>query len=166
MLHKFSFRNSPCKILTKRGGGRLGFSWSVTKSVAKQKAKLKKFICENFLRNSQAEHTKIQSRFLLQQLRWLPLKWLILSQNETQHTLLEHPSLPYWVFYPYSQSLYGRQTYAIVITKFSGIGRLPFCISYCATLRAFRVLSCSTIWKYHSEIAAITPCRTCGKMNI
>ena len=95
MLHKFSFRNSPVKILTKRGGGRLCCSWSVTKSVTKQKAKFKKFICENFLRNSQAEHKKLQSRFLLQQLRWLPFKWLLLSQNETQHTFLGHPSLPY-----------------------------------------------------------------------
>ena len=144
------------------------FSWSVTTSVAKQKTKLKKFICENFPRNSQAEHTKIQSRFLLQQLPWLPLKWIILSQNVTQHTLLEHPSLPYWVFYPYSQSLYGRQTYANVISKFSGIGRLPFSISYWATLRALRALGCSTIkgfpniikWKYHSE------CRACAKINI
>ena len=49
-------------------------------------------------------------------------------------------TLPYPTefFYPYSQSLQGRQTYANVITKFSGIGRLPFSISYWATLRVSR----------------------------
>ena len=41
-LHKFSFMNQPVKILTKQGGGRLGCSWSVTKSVTKHKA-LKSF---------------------------------------------------------------------------------------------------------------------------
>ena len=156
MLHKFSFRNSPCKILTKRGGGRLGFSWSVTKSVAKQKSKLKKFICENFLRNSQAEHTKILSRFLLQQLRWLPLKWLILSQNETQHTLLEHPSLPYWVFYPYSQTVYGQQTYANFLASV-GYHFLLAIGLHCAPFSTIKGFPNIIKWKYHSEIAAITP---------
>ena len=62
---------------------------------------------------------------------WLPLKWLILCQNETQRSYLGLPLLPYWGFYPYSQSLYGRTRYAHadVITKFSGMDRLPNCLS-------------------------------------
>ena len=38
MTYKFSFMNQPVKILTKQRGGRLGCSWSVTKSVTKHNA--------------------------------------------------------------------------------------------------------------------------------
>ena len=40
----------------------------------------------------QIKHKKIQSRFLLEQLRWLPLKGLFLRQDETRRTCL---GLPY-----------------------------------------------------------------------
>ena len=86
------------KILTKRGGGRLGCSWSVAKSVTKHKA-LKSL--SNLLAKmlSRVGHKKLQSTFLLVQMRRLPLKWLILRQNETQPTSLGLSSLPYWVFF-------------------------------------------------------------------
>ena len=47
---------------------------------------------------------ELQSRFLLEQLRWLPLKWL------TRCNVHARDSLPYPAefFYPYSQSLYGQ----------------------------------------------------------
>ena len=43
---------------------------------------------------------KPQPIFLLEQLRWLPLKPLILRQKGTQRTCLRLPSLTYWVFIP------------------------------------------------------------------
>ena len=43
---------------------------------------------------------KLQSIFLLEQLRWLPLKPLISRQKGTQRTCLRPPSLTYWVFIP------------------------------------------------------------------
>ena len=91
MLHKFSFMNQPIKILTKQGGGRLGCSWSVTKSMTRHKA-IKSF------RKSDTRN------FLLEQIHWLPLKWLILHRN----AMYVWDSLPYptEIFYPYSQSLY------------------------------------------------------------
>ena len=65
-----------------------------------------KFTCQNF---DQARgvggrvvlllnRKKLQPIFLLQQLRWLPLKPLILRQIGTQRTCLRLPSLTYWVF--------------------------------------------------------------------
>ena len=51
--------------------------------------------------------SNFRNRFLLEHLRWLPIKWLILSQNETQCQRLGLPSLPYWrFFYPYPQRVY------------------------------------------------------------
>ena len=93
MTYKFSFMNQPVEILTNQGGGRLGCSWSVTKSVTKHKA-LKSL--SNLLAKmlSQVGHKKLQSTFLLVQMRRLPLKWLILRQNETKTTSLGLSSLP------------------------------------------------------------------------
>lgn len=68
----------PVKILTKQGRGRLGCSQSVTKHKA---IKILKYLFAKML--SQVGHKKLQSGFLLAQIRWLPLKWLILRQNET-----------------------------------------------------------------------------------
>ena len=86
---------------------------------------------------SQVEHKVLQSRLLLEQLRSLPLTWLILHQNETERTCLWLPSPPQWVFYPYCRSSVrpsGLRAYADVITKFSGIDRFPFSFKYRATL--------------------------------
>ena len=86
---------------------------------------------------SQVEHKVLQSRLLLEQLRSLPLTWLILHQNETERTCLWLPSLPQWVFYPYCRSSVrpsGLRAYADIITKFSGIDRFPFSFKYRATL--------------------------------
>ena len=43
---------------------------------------------------------KLQPIFLLEQLRWLPLKPLILRQKGTQRTCLRLPSLTHWIFIP------------------------------------------------------------------
>ena len=71
--------------------GRLGCSWSVTKSVTKQKAKPEKFFSENFVL-SRNQETSV----------WIPTratplvapKMVILRQNETQRQCLGLPSLP------------------------------------------------------------------------
>ena len=87
--------NQPVKILTKQGGGRLGCSWSVTNSVTKHKTI--KSLRNLFVKMlTEVGHKKLQSRCLLVQIRWSPLKWLILPQNnETQRTCLGLTSLPY-----------------------------------------------------------------------
>ena len=124
MLHKFSLINSPDKILTKWRGGEGGETRSHRESDQKRdqaKSKALEIYFRTFCRKLNTK--KLQSTVLLEQLRWLPLKWLILRQNETQRSYLGLPILPYWGFYPYSQSLYGRTRYAHadVITKFSGM---------------------------------------------
>ena len=123
--------NQPVQILTKRGGGRLGCSWSVIKSVTKHKAL--KSLCNLFAKMlSYVGHKKLQSTFLLVQMRRFPLKWLILRQNETQRTTLGLSSLPYWIFLPlFPESVRTVvRAYAEAITKFSGIDRFPFSITY------------------------------------
>ena len=126
MLHKFSLINSPDKILTKWRwvGGEGGETRSYRESDQKRdqaKSKALEIYFRTFCPKSNTK--KLQSTVLLAQLRWLALKWLILRQNETQRSYLGLPILPYWGFYPYSQSLYGRTRYAHadVITKFSGM---------------------------------------------
>lgn len=73
-------------VLTK-GGGRLGCSWSVTKSVIKHKAKPLKFVLPICFLS--VEHKKRQSRFFT---RPTPLvaQWLISHQNE-----LHTPGIPF-----------------------------------------------------------------------
>ena len=74
------------------GLGRLGCSWSVTKSVTKQKAKPEKFFSENFVLSRNQE----TSVWILT--RATPLvapNLVILRQNETQRQCLGLPSLPY-----------------------------------------------------------------------
>ena len=57
MLHKFSFMNSPVKILTKRGGGET------------------RLLLERDQKRDQAKSTRnINVDFPLEQLRWLPLE--------------------------------------------------------------------------------------------
>ena len=63
--------NSPVKTLTNL---RLDWSWSVTKSTIKLKAKLKNIPFSKFVFVSQTKET---SRFLLQQFHWLPLDKLV-----------------------------------------------------------------------------------------
>ena len=95
MLHKFSRMNSHVKLLTKGeaggGGRRLGRSCSVTKSVIKQKNKALDISFAKFCRQSSTR--KINLDFSLEQTYSLPLKCLILHQNETQGTHLVFPSL-------------------------------------------------------------------------
>ena len=57
-----------------------------------------RIVCAIFCRQ-QSSTKKINLDFSLEQLRWLPLKWLILFQNETQGTRLGFPSLRYWAVY-------------------------------------------------------------------
>ena len=76
MLHQFLpawylHLNSPVKTLTNL---RLDWSWSVTKSTIKLKAKLKNIPFSKFVFVSQTKET---SRFLLQQFHWLPLDKLV-----------------------------------------------------------------------------------------
>ena len=50
---------------------------------------------------SQAEHKKFQSRFLLEQLRWLSLVVMFgPKRNATTMCGTSFPSFPYWVFIP------------------------------------------------------------------
>ena len=127
--------------------GRLGCSWSVTKSVTKQKAKPEKFFSENFVLSRNQE----TSFWILT--RATPLvapKMVILRQNETQRQCLGLPSLPCEVFLllpPQSVRADGR-TYVDVITKFSAIDRFPYSFTYLrygAPLRALRVRGRSAI---------------------
>ena len=60
----------------------------------------KKQSFRNLFRKFYRTQKKLQSIFLLQQLRRLPLKPLILRQKGTQRTCLRLPSLTYWVFTP------------------------------------------------------------------
>ena len=130
---------STVKILTKRGGGRLDCSWSVTEHKA---IKSLRNLFAKML--SSVGHKKLQTRFFLVQICWLPLKWLILRQNETRRTCLGLTSLPYWVFLPLHPESVRTviQAYTDVITKFSGINRFPFAIpshdTYGAPLHAAR----------------------------
>ena len=83
MLHKFSFMNSPVKILTKRGGGET------------------RLLLERDQKRDQAKSTRnINVDFPLERLRWLPLECKVQFWD----------SLPYpnEFFYPYPQCLYGR----------------------------------------------------------
>ena len=75
MLHKFSLMNSPFKTLTEQGEGRLGCQLFMEsdQNVTKQKAKLKKFISENFLLS------RIQETSILIFTRGTPLLWLSLN---------------------------------------------------------------------------------------
>ena len=114
------------------------------------KSKALEIYFRTFCRKSNTK--KLQSRVLLEEMCWLPLKWLILCQNETQRSYLGLPLLPYWGFYPYSQSLYGRTRYshADVITKFSGMDRLPDCLSNGTPLVSrFLVL---VDWRAHCQV--------------
>ena len=86
-------------------------------------------------------HKKLQSRCLLVEIRWLPLKWLILRQNnETQRTHFR-TLLSFLLLLPESVRTV-VWVYADVITKFSGIDEFPFSIpshdSCGAPLRAAR----------------------------
>ena len=76
---------------------------------------------QNFVRQSSARNINLD--FSLEQLRWLPLKWLF-------------PPYLLSVFYPYPQSLrtVGVRSYAHVIIKFSQTHRFPIFYSYGAPL--------------------------------
>ena len=100
------------------------------------KSKALELFSQYFVVSSRAQK-KINLDFSLEQLRSLPLKWLILFQNETQGTRLWFPSLRYWVFLPLpSQSVrpVGVRSYPDVITKISRIHRFPIFFSYEAPL--------------------------------
>ena len=129
MSHKFSFMNQPVKVLTKQGGGRLGCSWSVTNSETKHKTI--KSLRNLFVKMlTEVGHKKLQSRCLLVQIRWLPLKRLILRQNnETQRTHFR-TLLSFLLLLPESVRTDGTVVwvYADAITKFSGIDEFPFFI--------------------------------------
>ena len=75
--------NSPGQFLTKRGGGET--KWLLERDQKRDQAKKQSL---KITRN-------INLDFSLEQLRWLPRKWLILRQNETQGTRLGFPSPPY-----------------------------------------------------------------------
>ena len=82
---------SPVTILTKRGKGRPGYSWCVTKSETKQKAKLQKYFFETF----------VVRRLLLEQLGWLPpLEWLIFAPKRNVTYMSGTPFLTLLSFLP------------------------------------------------------------------
>ena len=120
------------------GEGRLSCSWSVTKSVIKQKSKALKSFYGKFCRQSSTRNINLD--FSLEQLRWLPLKWLILRQNETQGTRLGFPSPPYWVFFTPTlwvcTGVRRSVLYADVRTKFSWIHRFSIFSANFSSLRA------------------------------
>ena len=118
---------SPVTILTKRGGeegGRLGYPWSVTKSVTKQNVKPWKFISENFVfetktRNFNLDFTRATPLVALRMVNFSP------KRNATYMSKTLFPS-PLSLFTSTPRVCTGRLSYSDVITKFSGIDRFPF----------------------------------------
>ena len=110
-------------------------SWAWPKAWSSKKQSLR--IVFAIFRRQQSSTKNINLDFSLEQLRWLPLKWLIVFQNETQGTRLGFPSLQYWDFLPLpSESVrpVGVRWYLDVITKLSRIHRFPIFFSYEALL--------------------------------
>ena len=84
--------NSPGQILTKRWGGETRLILERDQKRDQAKKQSLKIFFGKFC--SQSSTRNINLDFSLDQLRWLPLKWFILRQNETQGTLwdsLRHP---------------------------------------------------------------------------
>ena len=110
-MHTFSRMNSAVKVLTKvRGQKRLFLECDQRRDQAIikalkiyfrkfcRKSKTRNFNLDFYLNNSDGS-CPVPLLFFS-----LPLKWLILRQNETQRTRLGLPSISDWVFYPYPQS--------------------------------------------------------------
>ena len=125
-MHNFSLVNSP---VTGRGGETrvVNCSWSLSKSVTKQKAKLKKFISENFPL-SRTQETSIQ--IFARETQSVVPKWLILRQNETQHVRLDSPFYPTGFFTPTPRVCADSLSYSYAVTKFSSNDRLPIIFRY------------------------------------
>ena len=85
---QFSFEKQKNKLKSNIlfcGGSRFLHECDQKRDQTKSKALERYF--RKFRRNSKTRNVNLYF-FLFEQLRWLPLKWLILRQNETQHTCL------------------------------------------------------------------------------
>ena len=108
------------------GGEGLGETRLFLESVTKNVTKPQKLITENFV------VTQTQETWSKNFTGWLPLRWLVLRQNETQRTYHGFLSLHCSVFLPLTpESVRAGDVwaYADVITKFSGIDRFPYSIA-------------------------------------
>ena len=81
------------QILTKRGGGETRLLLERDQKRDQAKKQSLRIFFGKFCRHSSTRNISLD--LSLEQLRWLPLKWLILRQNETQGTRLGFPSPSY-----------------------------------------------------------------------